>query len=189
MTNNATLCKITEPFIIGDDRYDLSELRRIHRAWTPVMWISESLHRIDDETFLSISRSPLLHWRNTAEVFVTSRVGAIDSAIRTNAPDAVLEELGVEIRYMPEDPRPFDRTSLRTRLIAVVPPRLLLVQLPVRKLRRLVRKQPAGQPRAALLLPGLEQALHPAPGDPVRAQKPPHRGRARAPGCAVLINS
>ena len=95
MNNLATLCKITEPFIIGDDRYDLSELRRIHRAWTPVMWTSESLHRIDDETFLSISRSPLLHWQNTAEVFVTSRVGAIDAAIRTNAPDAVLEELGV----------------------------------------------------------------------------------------------
>ena len=122
MNSNATLCKITEPFTIGDDRYDLSELRRIHRAWTPVMWTSESLHRIDDETLLSISRSPLLHWWNTAEVFVTSRVGAIDAAIRTNAPDAVLEELGVEIRYMPEDPRPFDRTSLRTRLIAAYHP-------------------------------------------------------------------
>ena len=32
MNSNATLCKITEPFTIGDDRYDLSELRRIHEG-------------------------------------------------------------------------------------------------------------------------------------------------------------
>ena len=118
MNNLATLCKITEPFTIGDDKYDLSDLRRIHRVWTPVMWTSESLHRIDDDTFLSVSRSPLRHRQDTADVFVTSRVSAIDAAIRTNAPDSVLEELGVEIRSEPESPRPFDRASLRTRLIA-----------------------------------------------------------------------
>ena len=125
MSNHATLCKITEPFVIGDDQYDLSDLDRIHRAWTPVMWTSESLHRIDDDTFLSVSRSPLRHRQHTAEVFVTSRLGAIDMCIKMRAPDSVLDDLGVDIQKPTASPKPFDRASQRTRLVAAYHPHSL----------------------------------------------------------------
>ena len=100
---------ITEPFTIDGKTYDLSGLARIHKAWTPVMWTTEELYRISDAEFLSVCRSPPLHRRGKARVHLNSRPGAIDAAIKMNAPDDVIERLGVVLKEWPESPQRFDR--------------------------------------------------------------------------------
>ncbi len=91
-------CKITEPFTIGETAYDLSDLEKVYRAWTPMFWTSKSLYKVDENEFLSVSRSPFVHDSNDADVAVLSRIGAIREAVRMNAPDDTLRELGVTIQ-------------------------------------------------------------------------------------------
>ena len=88
---------ITEPFTIDGKTYDLSGLARIHKAWTPVMWTTEELYRIGDAEFLSVCRSPPLHGPGKARIHLNSRPGAIDAAIKMNAPDDVIERLGTDL--------------------------------------------------------------------------------------------
>ncbi len=115
---------IKEPFIIDGRSYNLSDLDTVHSAWTPMLWTTESLYRIDEDEFLSVCKTPLLHRSDKANIYLTSRLGAIDAAIKMKAPDSVLESLGVDVRPEPDSPEKFDRNHRETELVAVSHPNL-----------------------------------------------------------------
>ncbi len=102
--------KLTDTFKMEDRTYRLSELERVCRAWTPLMWTSREIYRLDEKLFVNVSRSPLLHESNHGDVKIITQLGAIADAIRMNAPDDTLRELGVTIHE--PDTRPKDTFHL-----------------------------------------------------------------------------
>ncbi len=81
-----------------------------------------SLYRIDDEMYLIVSRTHLLHGPGRAAVSVTSRISALGIAIDTSAPDDVHTVLGVTLGEEPRSQRPFNRSHEKIRVLAVSHP-------------------------------------------------------------------
>ena len=115
-------CNLKEPFEIDGATYDPATLQKLHSAWTPMLWATETLYRAGDGAFLCTCHSPILHRRNRGHVIAPTRLGAIDIAIKLKAPDSVLRELGVMNAPGPDRPAPLDRSHRDTILLAASHP-------------------------------------------------------------------
>lgn len=122
MSSHATICRITGPFTVGGQTYDLTAKEPLHTAWAPLRISSRSLYQLDDETYLAASRTPLLHGPGRAAVSVISRLEALSIAIDTGAQDTVLATLGVTLDEERRPQRPFRRPHKKTKLLAVTHP-------------------------------------------------------------------
>ena len=118
MNNHPIERDITAPFTIDGKTYDLGGLARIHRTWTPMMWTTEEPYRIGDAEFLPVCGSPPLHRPGKARAHLNSRPGAMDAAIKMNAPDDVIERPGVVLKEWPESPEKSDRDRDEILLLA-----------------------------------------------------------------------
>ncbi len=98
--------KLSNTYTLDDTTYRLDELERVYKAWTPLMWTSREIYRLDEKLFVNVSRSPLLHESNHGDVKIITQLEAIEDAIRMNAPDDILREMSVTIHE--SDTRPKD---------------------------------------------------------------------------------
>ena len=119
MNSQSAIRRITGPFEIEGQTHDLTGSEPLHTAWAPLGLSRRSLYRIDDETYLAVSRTPLLHGPGRAAVAVISRLQALDAAIATGAPDTVLAALGVTLDEEPRPRRSFQRSHKKTNILAV----------------------------------------------------------------------
>lgn len=122
MNSRPTIHRVTEPFKIEERTYDVTDADPLHIAWAPLGISSRSLYQLDDENYLAISRTPMLHGPRRAAVAVISRIEALSAAIETGASDEVLTALGVTLDKEPRPNRPFQRSHKKTKLLAVAHP-------------------------------------------------------------------
>ena len=122
MNGRITIHRITEPFKIEERTYAIIGADPLHTAWAPLGLSSRSLYQLDDETYLAISRTPMLHGPGRAAVAVISRLEVLSAAIETGASDDVLTTLGVTLDEGPRPNRPFQKSHKNTKLLAVTHP-------------------------------------------------------------------
>ena len=122
MKIHTAIRRITGPFTIGERTYDLTGAEPLHVAWAPLGVSRRSLYQLDDETYLAVSCTPLLHGPGRAAVSVISRLEALSIAIDTGAADSALTALGVTLDEEPRPQRPFHRSHKKTKLLAVTHP-------------------------------------------------------------------
>ena len=122
MNGRITIRRITGPFTVAGRTYDITGADPLHIAWVPLGLSSRSLYELDDETYLAISRTPMLHGPDRAAVALISRLEALSAVIETGASDKVLTTLGVTLDKEPKPHRPFQRSHKKTRLLAVTHP-------------------------------------------------------------------
>ena len=105
--------RLTDTFRLDDRTYRLEDIKRIYKAWTPMLWMSKELYKLDEKTFVIVSRSPIIHKSNHGDIKILTQLGDIAEAIKMNAPDDTLRELGVTIHQ--PDTRPKDTFHLLHR--------------------------------------------------------------------------